>query len=451
MWIQRGGLQVVAGLGTTGLSVVRHLHAQGYRVAVTDSRMNPPGLAELPEGVDCALGGLDGELLRQATRIILSPGIGLDEPVIAAAIAAGVPVVGDIQLLREATDVPIVAITGSNAKSTVTTLVGQMAADAGRRVAVGGNLGRPALDLLSDDPELIVLELSSFQLETTTALRAAVAVVLNLSEDHLDRHGTMIAYHTAKHRIFQGCERVVYNREDVLTRPLVPDATPMVSFGLGAPDIGQYGLLPDEQGRTCLARGRERLLRADQLKVQGRHNLANVLAALALGEAVGLPMAQMLATAQAFTGLKHRCQYVDEQDGVRFYNDSKGTNVGATLAAIEGLGAMLAESGGKVTVILGGVGKGQDFGPLATALQRYGRLAVLIGEDAGRIWHAIGNAVATETAADLDEAIARCRQGSQAGDVVLLSPACASFDMFKDYNDRGDQFVQKVLAQESWS
>lgn len=451
MLIQRGSLQVVAGLGTTGLSVVRYLHAQGYRVAVTDSRIHPPGLADLPEGVDCALGGLDEALLRQAGRIILSPGIAPQDPAIAAAQAAGVPVVGDIQLLREATEVPIVAITGSNAKSTVTTLVGQMAADAGRRVAVGGNLGRPALDLLGDDPELIVLELSSFQLETTSNLRAAVAVVLNLSEDHLDRHGSMIAYHAAKHRIFQGCARVVYNRDDVLTRPLVPDATPMVGFGLSAPDIGQYGLLPDEQGKTCLARGRERLLRADQLKIQGRHNLANALAALALGEAVGLPMDSMLQTLQQFAGLKHRCQYVDEQDGVRFYNDSKGTNVGATLAAIEGLGAMLEESGGKVTVILGGVGKGQDFSPLAAALRRYGRLAVLIGEDGPRIGHAIGNAVATETAVDLAEAVQKCRQGSVPGDVVLLSPACASFDMFKDYSDRGEQFVQTVLAQESWA
>ncbi len=451
MLIQRGGLQVVAGLGVTGVSVVRFLLAQGYVVAVTDSRPVPPGLDQVPPEVARSLGALDAGLLHKASRIILSPGIAVDEPAIAAARAAGVPVVGDVQLLREATAVPIVAITGSNAKSTVTTLVGDMARDAGVRVAVGGNLGRPALDLLADDPELIVLELSSFQLETTSNLSAKVATVLNVSEDHLDRHGTMLAYHAAKHRIFQSCAQVVYNRDDVLTRPLVPDHTPMVGFGLAAPDMGQYGLLPDEQGQTCLAKGRERLLRADQLKIQGRHNLANALAALALGEAAGLPMASMLETLKRFGGLPHRCQYVDEQDGVRFYNDSKGTNVGATLAAIDGLGAMLAPSGGKVTVILGGVGKGQDFAPLADALRQYGRLAVLIGEDGPLIGAALGDAVPTQTAATLDEAIAHARQGSQAGDAVLLSPACASFDMFRDYQDRGQQFVERVLAQESWA
>jgi len=258
MLIQRGGLRVVVGLGKTGLSAVQYLSAQGYRVAVNDTRLTPPNVAEIPEGVDCHFGGLDQDLLCRAEEIILSPGISPNEPELQAAQRAGVSIIGDIQLLRRATNLPIVAITGSNAKSTVTTLVGDMARDAGKRVAVGGNLGTPALQLLDNEPELIVLELSSFQLETTSHLNAAVAVVLNMSEDHLDRHGNMLAYHQAKHRIFQGCQRYVINRDDPLTRPLISDDTPCVSFGLNAPDMQQFGVLRDADGTAWLARGRER-------------------------------------------------------------------------------------------------------------------------------------------------------------------------------------------------
>ncbi len=459
MLIQRGGLRVVAGLGKTGVSVVKYLVGQGYTVAVTDTRMDPPGLADLPEGVDCHLGGLDAELLCKAEEIILSPGLALQEPAVQAALAAGVSVVGDIQLLRRATQAPIVAITGSNAKSTVTTLVGEMAADAGVRVAVGGNLGKPALELLDNDPELIVLELSSFQLETTQNLAAAVAVVLNISEDHMDRYTGMVDYHAAKHRIFQQCQRYVINREDILTRPLIADETPKSSFGLNAPDINDYGVLNDNDGTAWLAKGRTRLMKTAEMKIQGNHNVANALAALALGEAVGLPMASMLDTLRKFPGLAHRCQFVAEQQGVRYYNDSKGTNVGATLAAVEGLGAALAANGvdrengqlgGKVTIILGGVGKGQNFEPLARPLARYARAVILIGEDAGVIESAIAPAVTADGvplrhATTLLDAVSQSRAVSQAGDVVLLSPACASFDMFLSYEDRGRQFEQLVL------
>ena len=272
MLIQRGGLKVVAGLGISGVSAVNFLHEQGYRVAVTDSRETPPGHDQIPAEVKTSFGQLDLELLLQAEEIILSPGLAPQLPEIQQAIAKGIPVVSDIQLLRRATDVPIVAITGSNAKSTVTTLIGQMSQDAGRKVTVGGNLGRPALDLLKDQPELIVLELSSFQLETTSNLNAAVAVVLNMSEDHLDRHGDMFGYHKAKHRIFQGVKKVVYNRDDSLTRPLVPDQTPMQSFGLNAPDLNQYGILREDNGTLWLARGRERLIKSSELYIQGTHN-----------------------------------------------------------------------------------------------------------------------------------------------------------------------------------
>lgn len=452
MLIQRGGLRVVAGLGKTGVSVVKHLVAQGYPVAVTDTRMDPPGLADVPSDVECALGGLDSNLLNKAEEIILSPGIDPNLPALLTAKQHGAKIIGDIQLLRRATSVPIVAITGSNAKSTVTTLVGEMARQAGKRVAVGGNLGTPALDLLHDDPELIVLELSSFQLETTSDLSAAVAVVLNLSEDHLDRHGDMLTYHQTKHRIFQNCQKMVYNRDDSLTRPLVPDHVPHISFGLNAPDMNQFGVLRDADGTAWLARGRFRLLNANDMNIQGNHNIANALAALALGEAIDLPLESMLQSIKQFKGLAHRCEFVAQVQNVRFYNDSKGTNVGATLAAIEGLGAPLAMTHNKLVVILGGEGKGQDFSPLASALKRYAKAVILMGEDAALIEQAIANAlheeVAISHASSLQDAVQTAAGLASANDAVLLSPACASLDMFLNYQDRGEQFIACVNALE---
>ncbi|MFW1786041.1 UDP-N-acetylmuramoyl-L-alanine--D-glutamate ligase [Acinetobacter nosocomialis] len=444
MLIQRGGLKVVAGLGISGVSAVNFLHEQGYQVAVTDSRPTPPGHDQIPADVKISFGQLDQELLLQAEEIILSPGLAPQLPEIQAAIAKGISVVGDIQLLRRATDVPIVAITGSNAKSTVTTLMGLMAKDAGKKVAVGGNLGRPALDLLKDQPELLVLELSSFQLETTSHLNAEVAVVLNMSEDHLDRHGNMLEYHQAKHRIFQGVKKVVFNRDDALSRPLVPDTTPMQSFGLNAPDLNQYGVLRDADGTLWLARGLQRLIKSSDLYIQGMHNVANALACLALGEAIGLPMESMLETLKHFKGLEHRCEYVKTVHDVRYYNDSKGTNVGATLAAIDGLGAAIEVKKGKVALILGGQGKGQDFTLLRSSIEKYAKVVVLIGEDAPVIEQAIQGATKILHAATLKEAVELCQRETQAEDVVLLSPACASFDMFKSYNDRGQQFVACV-------
>ncbi|MCE7534004.1 UDP-N-acetylmuramoyl-L-alanine--D-glutamate ligase [Acinetobacter nosocomialis] len=444
MLIQRGGLKVVAGLGISGVSAVNFLHEQGYQVAVTDSRPTPPGHDQIPADVKTSFGKLDQELLLQAEEIILSPGLAPQLPEIQAAIAKGISVVGDIQLLRRATDVPIVAITGSNAKSTVTTLMGLMAKDAGKKVAVGGNLGRPALDLLKDHPELLVLELSSFQLETTSHLNAEVAVVLNMSEDHLDRHGNMLGYHQAKHRIFQGVKKVVFNRDDALSRPLVPDTTPMQSFGLNAPDLNQYGVLRDADGTLWLARGLQRLIKSSDLYIQGMHNVANALACLALGEAIGLPMESMLETLKHFKGLEHRCEYVKTVHDVRYYNDSKGTNVGATLAAIDGLGAAIEVKKGKVALILGGQGKGQDFTPLRSSIEKYAKVVVLIGEDAPVIEQAIQGATKILHVATLKEAVELCQRETQAEDVVLLSPACASFDMFKSYNDRGQQFVACV-------
>ncbi|MBP5992909.1 MAG: UDP-N-acetylmuramoyl-L-alanine--D-glutamate ligase [Acinetobacter sp.] len=444
MLIQRGGLKVVAGLGISGVSAVNFLHEKGYRVAVTDSRAVPPGHDQIPADVQTSFGQFDQDLLLSAEEIIISPGLDPKLPEIQAAIAKGIPVISEIQVLRRATDKPIVAITGSNAKSTVTTLIGLMAENAGKKVAVGGNLGRPALDLTKDDPELYILELSSFQLETTSNLNAEVAVVLNLSEDHLDRHGDMMGYHTAKHRIFQGVKKVVHNRDDSLTRPLVPDATPMQSFGLNAPDMNQYGVLRETDGTMWLARGRERLLKSSDMYMQGTHNVANALACLALGEAIDLPLESMLETLKTFKGLEHRCEFVKDVNGVRYYNDSKGTNIGATLAALDGLGAAIEVQQGKVAIILGGQGKGQDFTALRESLSKFAKVAVLIGEDRPVIEKAIEGTTTLLHAESLAEAVALCQQNTQPNDVVLLSPACASFDMFSGYPQRGHQFVALV-------
>lgn len=446
MLIQRGGLKVVAGLGISGVSAVNFLHENGYRVAVTDSREVPPGHEQIPATVQTSFGQLDQDLLLQAEEIVISPGLDPQLPAIQAAIAKGIPVISEIQILRRATDKPIVAITGSNAKSTVTTLIGLMAQDAGVKVAVGGNLGRPALDLTHDDPDVYILELSSFQLEATSSLNAEVAVVLNMSEDHLDRHGDMAGYHAAKHRIFQGVKKVVYNRDDSLTRPLVPDVTPMQSFGLNAPDLKQYGILREDNGTIWLARGRERLLKSSEMYIQGTHNVANALACLALGEAIGLPMDKMLETLKTFKGLEHRCEFVKEVNGVRYYNDSKGTNIGATLAALDGLGAAIEAQGGQVAIILGGQGKGQDFTALRESLQKYAKVAVLMGEDRSIIENAIAGTTTLLHAASLQQAVELCQQHTHVQDVVLLSPACASFDMFTGYPERGHRFVEYVNA-----
>ncbi|MEZ2692153.1 UDP-N-acetylmuramoyl-L-alanine--D-glutamate ligase [Psychrobacter faecalis] len=450
------GLQVVVGLGQSGLSVAQYLTKQGYQVAVTDNQVNPILADQLPAAVEIRqFGAIDADLLQRAARIIISPGISLKTPAVAAAREANIPVVSDIQLFCEACRIPIVAITGSNAKSTVTTLVGQMAADAGVNVGVGGNIGVPALTLLSNtEMELAVLELSSFQLETVTNLGAQVATVLNMSPDHLDRHGDMLGYHQAKHRIFQGAKSVVINREDALTRPLVADNLPRLSTGIHAPDKGQYGLITDSEGQTYLARGTERLLSADKLCIKGRHNLLNAQAALALGELAGLPLDSMLATLQNFTGLEHRCEYVATVDGIDYFNDSKGTNIGSTMAAVEGLGAVYAPKDGKLLLILGGQGKGQQFGELTPFINQYVSQVLFIGEDSQQIeqhLRATGindDDVYMHQCQTLEGAFATIQQVTKSSlsqvQAVLLSPACASFDQFSGFAERGKYFSQLV-------
>ena len=437
--------RIVVGLGKSGMSLVRFLAKQGVAFAVADTRENPPELATLQRDfpqVEVRCGALDVDFLCRASELYVSPGLALATPALAEAAARGVKLSGDIDLFARHAKAPVIAITGSNAKSTVTTLVGDMAQAAGKRVGVGGNLGTPALDLLADDIELYVLELSSFQLETTDQLNAEVATVLNLSEDHMDRYSGMPAYHLAKHRIFRGARQVVINRQDALTRPLLRSDVRVGSFGLDAPDLNAFGIR--QQGEVkYLAFAQQLLLPVSELKVRGAHNHANALAALALGHAAGLPMAPMLQALRAFTGLAHRCQWLRELNGVSWYDDSKATNVGAALAAIEGLGSDIQ---GKLVLIAGGDGKGAAFSDLRAPVSRYCRAVVLLGRDAQRVADALDEQVTKVHVATLDAAVARCAELAQPGDAVLLSPACASLDMFRNYEERGRLFAQAVEA-----
>jgi UDP-N-acetylmuramoylalanine--D-glutamate ligase len=447
---------VVVGLGKTGASCVRYLAKRGERVSATDSRRAPPGLAELGDlagSIDLKLGGFDLSLLEGATRLLMSPGVSLDEPIVKAARARGIEVLGDVELFAREAHAPVVGVTGTNGKSTVTTLVARMAAAAGRRVLAGGNLGEPALDLLAQPiPDLYVLELSSFQLETTSSLVLKAAVVLNVTADHLDRYPSIAAYARAKGRILANASTVVLNADDpwvlaMRDQEYRADAARTVTFSIERSDT-DFSLLRDGEQVFLACRG-ERWLDVARMRVAGRHNAANALAALALGEAVGLPRAAMLEALEVFPGLPHRSSWVADVGGVRYVDDSKGTNVGATMAAVAGMA-------GPLVMIAGGEGKGQDFKPLAGAFRGKVRAAVLLGKDAPAIAAALDGVCRTETVAAKEAAAAMVAEAAMQaaveaahriavpGDTVLLSPACASFDMFRDYGHRGDVFAAAV-------
>lgn len=444
--------RVIIGLGKTGMSCVRYLASQGMPFRVIDTRHQPPGIealrAEYPH-VPVHTGGFHQEWMLEADELIVSPGIALAEPAIVEAMANGARAVGDIELFcravhSEPLTKPVVAITGSNGKSTVTTLLGEMASASGVNVGVGGNIGTPALDLLTDPAiELYILELSSFQLETTETLQATAATVLNISPDHMDRYATLADYHRAKQSIYRGCATAVFNREDPLTSPLLPVTADAVTFTTRAPDLGQYGLLEDEQG-VWLSFGLEKLLNTAEMRIRGKHNQQNALAALALGGAVGLPLESMLAVLKTFTGLPHRCQWLAEINGVSWFNDSKATNVGAAVAAINGLGADLS---GQIILIAGGDGKGADFSDLKAPIAEYVKHLVLIGRDGPAIADVAQGATQIHQAASLQEAVQQCADLADAGDAVLLAPACASFDMFSNFETRGDVFAGLVKEQ----
>lgn len=443
--ISREGHKVIIGLGQTGYSCARYLQSQGCSFAIADTRSQPPYLQKIKEempDVPVYLGELERDVLQAATELVVSPGIDIKQHYeIRRAMRNGVSVIGDIELFcRAVTDIPIVAITGSNGKSTVTTLVGEMAKASGIAVGVGGNIGVPVLDMLQQGKkDLYVLELSSFQLETTFSLKAEVATVLNISADHMDRYKNIAQYHQAKHRIFHGAKQVVINRQDPLSEPLIENTVKKWTFGLDQGQKDEFGLL-DDGNQVFLSLGKEKLLSVRNLKIHGSHNHANALAALALGWAVDLPMHSMLNALVVFPGLAHRCQFIANINNISFYNDSKATNVGAAVAAINGLGASLLGEG-RVVLIAGGYGKGAEFIGLLEPMLKYGRHALLIGADAEKLKLTFDKKIKSDLVIDMDSAIEMALEVAQPGDAVLLAPACASFDMYENFEQRGDDFI----------
>jgi UDP-N-acetylmuramoylalanine--D-glutamate ligase len=447
---------LVIGSGATGISCVRWCVRAGHRVTIADSRADPPGRCVLQRDFpDVALhaGLLDARLLDGVDCVALSPGVPRAEPVVVAAIERGIEVVNDIELLarriREhnarlgAPGIRVIAITGSNGKSTVTTMAGDMCKAAGLRTVVAGNIGLPVLDAMIEAeqtvlPEVFVLELSSFQLETVERLELVAGTLLNLSQDHMDRYPDVGAYAAAKARIFMHCGIAVLNRDDAATLAVAARPGTVWTFGLDAPPGPDAGGIVRFGGRALLAWGDVPLLPLDELPVAGLHNAANALAAYALCRALGLPDGPAMAGLRRFRGLPHRVERVMEVDGVGYYDDSKGTNVGATVAALSGLSV-------PVVLIAGGDGKSQDFSPLAPAVAARARAVVLIGRDGPAIGRALaGTGVPTATADDMPGAVAAARSLAQPGDIVLLSPACASFDMFQNYEHRARAFVDAV-------
>ncbi|MCW6033173.1 UDP-N-acetylmuramoyl-L-alanine--D-glutamate ligase [Pantoea sp. JK] len=432
----RGRKVVIIGLGITGLSCVDFFLAQGVTPRVMDTRVSPPGLDKLPASVERYVGGINSDWLLASDLIIASPGIALAHPALSEAADAGIEIIGDIELFCREAQAPIVAITGSNGKSTVTTLVGEMARAAGWQVGVGGNIGLPALTLLKSPAQLYVLELSSFQLETTHSLKAAAATILNLTEDHMDRYPLgMQQYRAAKLRIYENASVCVVNADDGMTMPVRGVDQRCVSFGI---NLGDYHL-NQQQGSTWLRAKGEKVLNTDEMTLVGQHNYTNALAALALADAVNIPRASSLKALTTFTGLAHRFQLVHEANGVRWINDSKATNVGSTEAALNGLKVK-----GTLWLLLGGDGKSADFSPLARYLQGDSVKLFCFGRD-GDALAALRPEIATRTET-MQQAMTQIAAQVKAGDMVLLSPACASLDQFRNFEQRGDQFAQ--LAKE---
>ncbi len=432
---------LVVGLGATGVSVARHLRARNQPFAVADTRLHPPGIEELVDldsAIPVFLGAFDAKLFSRASRLVVSPGLSLNEPAIVQAKASGVEVIGDVELFARNASAPVVAITGSNGKSTVTMWLTEMARHAGVQVKSGGNLGIPALTLLaSPEPELYVLELSSFQLETLSSLQPVAAVVLNVSPDHMDRYRDADEYAAIKAKIYRQAKVQVINRDDpTVLRMRSPGRS--ISFGLDEPQDGHYGLQRGK-GTVWLARGKEQLMEERRLRLPGRHNTANALAAMALAEAVELPRAAVVEALQAYQGLPHRSQWTIRYQGVDWFNDSKGTNVGATLAALNGMP-------GKVVLIAGGKAKGADFSPLREAVRCKARGVILMGQDASLIAQSIAGAAPVVFVNDMRSAVECAAELAKPGDSVLLSPACASFDMYRDYRERGEVFMHTVKA-----
>jgi len=435
---------VIIGLGVTGLSCARYCLQYDIPFVINDSRHHPPCLEQLKKlssHINMVLGEISLQLIMQASLLLVSPGISLQHPAIAMAITKGIPVVGDIELFVQKIKQPIVAITGSNAKSTVVTLVGEMAKAQGKKAILGGNLGVPVLDLLSQSsPDFYCLELSSFQLERTYSLSAKIATVLNICEDHMDRYDNMDEYILIKKRIYKDCQLAVINRHDKRLYPSLD--VPCISFGLDQPEQGHFGIIK-AHGVHYLAYGNQCLMPVDDIKMPGRHNMMNALSALAIGDSLSFDLPKMLSVLRKFPGLPHRCQFLQEYGGVHWYNDSKSTNVGATMAAVDSLSS-LTTTRGKIILIAGGVGKGTDFSPLKSLLKKHARQLIVLGIAAKRMIRCFKDIIDIEHVNDLQTAIEVADLVAVRGDIVLLSPACASFDMFQNFEDRGNQFMTLV-------
>ena len=445
---------LVLGLGDTGLSALHWLERQGAILSVADSRTNPPSvdnvMKRMPQ-VQIYTGAFNAENFKQVDLIVISPGVALSEPAVQAAIKAGVQVIGDVELFAQyrSKQSKVIAITGSNGKTTVTSLVGEICKEAGLKTIVAGNIGLPVLEaLMMEAPDVYVLELSSFQLETTHHLKCDGATVLNISEDHMDRYADIDAYTAAKARILAHAKVAVLNRDDAATMDM--PAKHKISFGLNAAtEKHDFGLIESE-GLHYLTSGQRKMMKASQLSITGLHNVANALAAMALCNAIGVEKSAIVKALIDFKGLPHRVQWVASMDDVDYYDDSKGTNVGATCAAIAGM----TKNGKpqKVVLIAGGDGKGQDFSPLLPAIEANARAVVLIGRDAALIEAVLlPSNVPMYHAADLPEAVNIAKKVAQSGDAVLLSPACASFDMFKNYVHRAEVFVEAVKRLQNLS
>ena len=432
---------VIVGLGVTGLSCARFLGARGLSFAVTDTRETPPGLKEIqqefPE-IMISVGDLDLELIMQAKQCLVSPGVSIRHPALIRAAQAGVEIIGDIELFARHVDAPVIAITGANGKSTVTTLVYEMAKAADLDVRAGGNLGTPALDLIKgSEPDLYVLELSSFQLETTHNLNPVAATVLNISDDHMDRYAGTSDYAEAKERVFQGGGEMVLNADDPIVDRMTKNNRAITRFTLNKPAKNEFGIL-QKNDQQWLAFENTFLMPVSEMKIRGAHNAANALAALALGKAAGFDESVMLEVLRTWSGLPHRCQWVAEQNGIDWYNDSKGTNEGATVAAIKGFADR------SIILIAGGDAKGAKFDDLAVAVKGWVKQVILFGKDAPLLEQVLNRVTVVKRVDDLDQAVITAHQTAEKGDLVLLSPACASLDMFSNYQVRGQVFIDAV-------
>jgi len=429
---------LVMGLGQTGRSVCRYLLARGYRVQAMDSRDHLPPGGEISGEVDITLGDFDASIVAAADLVVLSPGISCREPVLTA-MRKDAELVGDVELFAQSCQAPVLAVTGTNGKTTVTTLLGAILADAGLNAEVGGNIGTPVLELLARPvPDYYVLEVSSFQLETTHSLRALGAAVLNLTADHLDRHGDLAHYAAAKARLLKACEHRVLPRADPLLQRYIR-VPAWRSFGTDSVAGEQAFGLATVNGNLMLTYGDRVLANCNEFQLSGRHNLLNIQAAMALAACAGVEYSQALGTVRTFAGLPHRTEKIAMRSGVTWINDSKGTNVAATVAALHSLD-------GPVILLAGGQGKGQDFAPLAAVVTEQVRQVILFGQDREQLATLLQPLVPVNQVENLQQAVASAAASAVAGDSVLLSPACASFDQFDSYQQRGDIFRQLVGA-----